>query len=90
VLGEGDTALFAIGPEGAHAIRNAASGPARVMVVSTMVEPDIGEFPDSGKFGLFAGVAPGGPDEQATLEVFVPRDSVEYFEGERRPEAGPG
>jgi uncharacterized cupin superfamily protein len=81
-LGTGDTALFEAGPAGAHAVENTASGPARLLVVSTMIEPDIAEFPDSGKVGLFAGAAPGAPTDAGTLERFVRNEPVDYWEGE--------
>ena len=76
-----------LGPEGAHKLVNASTRPARVLVVSTMVEPDIGEYPDSGKVGLFAGAAPGAPTPEGTLEGFYRLDEVDYFDGEPPPEA---
>ena len=48
---------------------------------STMAHPDIGEYPDSEKIGLFAGVAPG-PDEQVVVERFIRVEDVDYFDGE--------
>lgn len=44
--------------------------------------PDITEFPDTGKVGLFAGPPPGGSAPR-TLQAFLRRDvEVDYFEGE--------
>jgi uncharacterized cupin superfamily protein len=59
-LGTGEAMLFRRGPEGAHQVINRSEAPSRFIIVSTMIEPDITEFPDTGKFGLFAGAAPGG------------------------------
>ena len=81
-LSPGEAVLFRRGPAGAHQVRNASDRPTRVLIVSTMVAPEIGEYPDSGKFGLFAGVAPGGVADGRTLEAFVPDDRVGYFGGE--------
>lgn len=81
-LRTGDAALFPRGPEGAHQVVNRAAGPARVLVVSTMVEPDVMEYPDSDKIGVFAGRPPGGEGE-ASLERFLRGDAeVGYHEGE--------
>ena len=81
-LSPGEAVIFRRGPSGAHKVWNASDRPARVLIVSTMVEPEIGEYPDSGKFGLFAGVAPGGVTDERTLEAFVGDERVDYFDGE--------
>jgi hypothetical protein len=48
-----------------------------------MAEPDIIVYPDSGKVGLFAGSAPGGPKEKRTLHKYLKKDAeVGYFDGE--------
>ena len=81
-LERGDAVIFRRGPEGAHKLVNGSDRSARVLVVSTMIEPDIGEYPDSGKVGLFAGAAPGAPTPEGTLEAFYRLDQVGYFDGE--------
>jgi len=81
-LAVGDAALFRRGPEGAHKVVNRSDRPARVLVVSTMIHPEIGEYPDSGKVGLFAGAAPGAPVPEGGLEGFYRLEEVGYFEGE--------
>lgn len=80
-LGPGDAMAFRRGPEGAHQVRNTGPGPARVMVVSTMIEPDLTELPETGKYGLFAGAAPGGQAAGA-IQRFVRVEDVDYLEGE--------
>ncbi|NDR55816.1 cupin domain-containing protein [Aliiruegeria sabulilitoris] len=70
------------GPETAHQLINTGAGPLRYVAVSTMQDPDICEYPDSGKFSAFA-VAPG-PDFQDAHLRFVGRreDGLNYWEGE--------
>lgn len=52
------------------------------MVISTMLEPEIVEYPESGKVGLMAG-APPGKGDQGALKAYLRRDAeVGYFEGE--------
>ena len=81
-LERGESALFPIGDDGAHQIVNRSDQPARIIVLSTMIEPDITEFPDTGKVGLFVGAPPGGSAPR-TLQAFLRRDAeVDYFEGE--------
>lgn len=50
-----------------------------------MHEPDIMEYPDSGKFGAFAGAAPGGDGRQRTFSIFArTADRVDYWADEYR------
>jgi hypothetical protein len=52
------------------------------MVVSTMIEPEIVEYPKSGTVGLMAG-APPGKGDQGALKLFLRRDAeANYFEDE--------
>jgi hypothetical protein len=60
--GRGDAALFRTGPEGAHQLINCFDRVARYIVVSTMIEPEIVEYPKSGTVGLMAGAPPGKGD----------------------------
>jgi uncharacterized cupin superfamily protein len=77
----GDAMLFEPGAAGAHQIVNTGHGPARVLVVSGMTSPEVTEFPDSGKVGLFAGHAPGAT-QAGDLKRFVSCEDVDYFAGE--------
>ena len=52
-LNEGDVLTFPRGPSGAKAITNATDEVARILIVSTNVEPDVAEYPDSGKVGIW-------------------------------------
>ena len=51
VLKEGDVVAFRRGKEGAHQITNRTGSPVRVLMLSSMVAPDIVEYLDTGKVG---------------------------------------
>ncbi len=77
----GDSLIFSKGPGGAHQVINDSGSPARILMVSTMVEPEIAEYPDSGNIGVFAGRAPG-ESGKANLSRFIDGSAVvDYFEG---------
>ena len=67
VLERGDVLCFPVGPEGAHEV----AGPGRVLILSTIREPEVIEYPDSGKLEL----RPSG-------EVFRRADAVNLWDGE--------
>ena len=50
-LTEGDVVCFRRGREGAHQVSNRTDSPIRVLMLSTLVSPDIVEYLDSGKVG---------------------------------------
>lgn len=70
------------GPERAHQIINSGNVPLVYLGISTQIDPDVIEYPDSGKFAALA-VAPGKSFMDAHLR-FVGRveDTLEYWEGE--------
>jgi uncharacterized cupin superfamily protein len=53
-LSEGDVLPLPHGPRGGHQLRNDRGEVARVLIVSTNVDPDVAEYPDSGKVGIAA------------------------------------
>jgi uncharacterized cupin superfamily protein len=77
-LGPGDVVAFPAGHRGAHSLQNDSEEPARVLIVSTMIAPDIAEHLESGKV-LAMSFAPGsddmGPHDLAL--AFRREDSVE-------------
>ena len=81
---EGDIiAAPASGPEGAHQIINNSDQEITYLCVSTMVQPDIMEYPDSDKFGVFVGAAPGASGEKRTFTFFGRKSAgVDYWEDE--------
>jgi uncharacterized cupin superfamily protein len=48
-LEQGDAVCFRRGAEGLHQLRNDTDSPVRVLMLSTRIEPDVVEYPDSGK-----------------------------------------
>ena len=83
-ISKGDYVTFpAAREEGAHQLVNTSDSKLRYLCFSTMVEPDVMIYPDSGKIGVFVGAAPGGPKEKRTLSKFLKGDAeVGYYEGE--------
>jgi uncharacterized cupin superfamily protein len=49
VLREGDVIPFPRGPEGGHQIGNDSDAVVRVLIVSSNANPDVAEYPDTGK-----------------------------------------
>jgi len=54
-LDPGDVMCFPAGPEGAHQVRNASDGSARVAILSTKNEFGIVEYPEDKQVGIWAG-----------------------------------
>lgn len=52
VLAEGDVVPFPRGPEGGHQIRNDSDDVARVLIVSAHANPDVAEYPETGKVSM--------------------------------------
>ncbi len=74
-LSEGDVVCFRRGKDGAHQVSNRTDYPIRVLMLSTLIAPDIIEYPDSGKIGL----------DDATGEGFLlsrPGPNLDYWDGE--------
>jgi uncharacterized cupin superfamily protein len=74
-LSEGDVVCFRRGGEGLHQIRNETAGAIRVLMLSTLLAPDIVEYPDSGKVSVVDGHG------QRLFREFRGVDA-EYWEGE--------
>jgi uncharacterized cupin superfamily protein len=51
-LAEGDVVCFRRGKEGAHQVMNRTESPVRVLMLSTMISPEIIEYLDGGKILL--------------------------------------
>jgi len=50
-LSEGDVVAFPRGKKGFHQLRNDTEAPIRVLMLSTLIRPDLVEYADSGKVG---------------------------------------
>ncbi len=71
------------GPNTAHQLINSGSGPLRYIGISTLNDPDIAEYPDSGKFAAI-GIAPGPSFFEAHIKHIGKReDALGYWDGER-------
>ena len=65
----------------AHQIVNTSDAELRYLAISTMIEPDIAEYPDSAKRLMLAGSPPGR--RPYPLYAVVPNDArADYWQGE--------
>ena len=74
-LDEGDVVCFPRGKAGAHQVWNRSDSPIRVLMLSTLVTPEIVEYLDTGKVGA----------RSATGERIMfgrPGPELDYWEGE--------
>lgn len=74
-LEEGDVVAFPRGRDGLHQVRNDTDGPLRILMLSTLLTPDIVEYPDSNKVSALDGKG------ERLFRTFRGRDA-EYWEGE--------
>jgi uncharacterized cupin superfamily protein len=75
-------AAFPEGEAGAHRVINDSDEPLRYLAVSTMRDPDVTVYPDSGKIGVYAGSPPGGRGERTVSGYYRHDDDVDYWAGE--------
>ncbi|MFL6011822.1 MAG: cupin domain-containing protein [Gaiellaceae bacterium] len=75
VLREGDVVCFPRGKDGAHQVKNETGSQIRVLMLSSMLKPDIVEYLDSGKIG-----ARSVAGERILLAR--PGPELDYWEGE--------
>lgn len=79
----GDVISARAGTRAAHQIINTSDAPLRYLAISTMDEPDVFEYPDSRKFGVFVGAAPGADEAARTFSHFGRlSDGIDYWDGE--------
>lgn len=80
-ISQGDYITLPPGTDHPHQIVNTSAAPLRYLCFSTMIEPDITMYPDSGKFGLFVGAPPGAG--KRTMTAYLPASAqVDYWHGE--------
>lgn len=70
------------GPETAHQIVNTGTAPLHYLAVSTAITPEVCEYPDSGKFGVYATFE--SRDGTSQDFYFMGRESqlLDYWDGE--------
>lgn len=79
-LEAGDYVVLPADESGAHRVVNDGEATLRYLAISTMREPDVLRYPDSGKFGVYAGAPPGHP-EDADFHGFYDEDAtVDFWE----------
>lgn len=77
-LKAGDVVFIPAGPDYPHHIVNTSAQPLKYLSISTMEQPEICEYPDSGKF-----MAEGNLDSATPFEVIDRRRaSLDYWDGE--------
>ena len=81
-LTAGEYVALPAGESGAHRVINDSEDPLRYLAISTMRDPDVTVYPDSGKAGVFAGAPPGGEGERSVHGYFRLDDAVDYWRGE--------
>jgi len=86
VLEPGEVVACPAGRSGAHRVENPTDEAVRVLVVSTMISPELTEYPESGKLcGI--GFAPGGERAANAPEIIGrPESNLDYFDGETATE----
>ena len=84
-LAEGEIVAFRVGEEGAHQLQNRGAQHARVLVVSTMIAPEVNLYPDTGKL-VAATRAPGASDE-GFQEAYRREQATDYWTDEEPPDS---
>lgn len=67
----GDFISLPPGRASAHQIINDSQAPLRYLAVSTMEVPEVAEYPDAGKLGVFDGTPPGRRPTKGSLRFFA-------------------
>ena len=81
-LAPGEVVACPTGKRGAHRIDNRTEEPVRFLVVSTMIAPEVNEYPDSGKVWA-RNFPPGGEPGDDPYDVLArPDRDLEYLDGE--------
>jgi uncharacterized cupin superfamily protein len=71
------------GPDSAHQIVNNGTKPLRYLALSTVQDPEVVEYPDSGKYAVTVGRPIGrSPDEAKFRIVAMKNAGVDYWAGE--------
>lgn len=82
-LKAGAYVALCVGEQAAHRMTNVGQGVLRYLCVSTMHEPDVTIYPETGKVGVFAGAAPGGSKQARTYEAYLDDSKrLGYWDGE--------
>lgn len=72
-LAEGEVVAFPPGRAGAHRVRNESEAPARLLIVSTMLAPEVNDFPETGELWV-RDYVPGTRPPPGAVDVRVRRE----------------
>ena len=78
----GDVVACPTGVRGAHRLDNRSDEPARALIVSTMIAPELNEYPDSGKVRASSYPPGGTPGERPIELINRVEHNLDYLEGE--------
>lgn len=70
------------GAESAHQIINTGSDELRYLAVSTMLTPEVVEYPDSGKVALLSRQIAADGTPRRVVNIGRPESSIDYWDGE--------
>jgi uncharacterized cupin superfamily protein len=70
------------GPDTAHQIINTSDAELKYLAVSTRISPEIGEYPESGKFGVFGEFIDANGQPQVFRFIGRSDRNVDYWDGE--------
>jgi uncharacterized cupin superfamily protein len=82
VLRPWDVAVFVTGEAGAHEVRNDTDEPVRVVMLSSVSDPEVCVYPDSGKVSVDAGWS--RKDGQKLKLVNRPEANLDDWDGEKQ------
>jgi uncharacterized cupin superfamily protein len=85
-LKPGEVVAFPAGEQGAHQLHNRSRENVRLLVVSTMIAPEVNIYPDSGK--LMAATRAPGAAGQGFQESYRRKQATDYWQDERPPGDG--
>lgn len=51
-------------------------------MISTMIQPEVAEYPDAGKVGVFAGRAPGATGQASLWKYLDASAELDYYDRE--------
>jgi uncharacterized cupin superfamily protein len=82
VLQPWDVAVFVCGETGAHEVQNETGEPVRVVMFSTVSDPEVAVYPDSGKVSAYAGWS--RKDRPTVWLMNRPEANLDYWDGEEQ------
>lgn len=88
VVGPSDWVSLPAGADHAHQLEADQGEAVTYLCLSTMRQPDVTEYPDSGKIGVFCGSAPGASAGRTRAGFWRADDAVSYWTGEEVPRRG--